>query len=335
MWCAHHRRRGAGEPPRSVSAVVCAPVPRVAREGRRPRAAARLQARRAAAPGTRGRTLPNRRERPSRGRAPRGRRERARPRFRLTQAPPTCRKRLKSVIGLSNNGDVGSAESASIRSCRRCRTLEKRVERLEAENAKLRKLLAEAERAGKRQAAPFSTGDPKEKPKKPGRSVEELSHVDGTWEVAAAQTPFRARMRDRPRKTEAKRAGETAGGAAARARAGRTARDFAADATASTEGASRESCARASTRCNAPTPCGIALHVPANAMTRPTPSAGVRSSAAPRCPVHAGRTALMGGESLSALALVRRESPVLTEDAEESAAGPVSRRSEMRSSTSC
>lgn len=64
---------------------------------------------------------------------------------------------------------MGSAERASTRSCRRCRTLEKRVERLEAEIAKLRKQLAEAERAGKRQAAPFSKGDPKEEPKKPGR----------------------------------------------------------------------------------------------------------------------------------------------------------------------
>ena len=55
--------------------------------------------------------------------------------------------------------------------------------RLEVENADLRERVAtledmvnrllkrvdELERAGKRQASPFSKGDPKEKPKKPGR----------------------------------------------------------------------------------------------------------------------------------------------------------------------
>jgi len=37
------------------------------------------------------------------------------------------------------------------------------------DNARLRERLAEAERAGKRQAAPFSKGEPKEEPKLPGR----------------------------------------------------------------------------------------------------------------------------------------------------------------------
>jgi transposase len=53
--------------------------------------------------------------------------------------------------------------------CGRCRTLEGRVERLERENAELRKRLEEAQRSGKRQAAPFSKGPPKRNPKKPGR----------------------------------------------------------------------------------------------------------------------------------------------------------------------
>jgi transposase len=42
-------------------------------------------------------------------------------------------------------------------------------ERLRAENASLRRRLDEARRAGKRQAAPFSKGDPKKDPAKPGR----------------------------------------------------------------------------------------------------------------------------------------------------------------------
>jgi transposase len=41
--------------------------------------------------------------------------------------------------------------------------------RLVAENARLRGLLEEARRAGKRQAAPFSKGDPKKDPARPGR----------------------------------------------------------------------------------------------------------------------------------------------------------------------
>lgn len=62
-----------------------------------------------------------------------------------------------------------SGENDSASPCPRCRKLEKRVERLEAIIADLRKRLEQAERAAKRQAAPFSKGDPKEEPKKPGR----------------------------------------------------------------------------------------------------------------------------------------------------------------------
>lgn len=54
-------------------------------------------------------------------------------------------------------------------SCSRCARLQRRVDNLERENEKLRKRLDEAQRAGKRQAAPFSKGDPKKDPKKPGR----------------------------------------------------------------------------------------------------------------------------------------------------------------------
>lgn len=44
-----------------------------------------------------------------------------------------------------------------------------RLKRLEAENSKLRAALEKSNRAGKRQAAPFSKGKPKAAPKRPGR----------------------------------------------------------------------------------------------------------------------------------------------------------------------
>lgn len=46
---------------------------------------------------------------------------------------------------------------------------DRRIDQLEQALADLRKCLAEAERAVKRQAAPFSKGEPKKNPKKPGR----------------------------------------------------------------------------------------------------------------------------------------------------------------------
>ena len=49
--------------------------------------------------------------------------------------------------------------------------LERRVAELEAENARLKRELEEAERAGKRQAAPFAKGTPKSHPKRPGRKA--------------------------------------------------------------------------------------------------------------------------------------------------------------------
>lgn len=64
-------------------------------------------------------------------------------------------------------GDEKSAKRAT--GCSRCGKLQSQVERLEREIAELRKRLENAERAGKRQAAPFSKGEPKDEPKKPGR----------------------------------------------------------------------------------------------------------------------------------------------------------------------
>jgi transposase len=54
-------------------------------------------------------------------------------------------------------------------SCPRCLVLERRIAELEARIRELERLLSEAVRGSKRQAAPFSKGSPKEDPKKPGR----------------------------------------------------------------------------------------------------------------------------------------------------------------------
>lgn len=55
------------------------------------------------------------------------------------------------------------------RLCHGCLALRRRVEELEAEKQRLLQLLEAERRAGKRQAAPFSKGSRKKKPKKPGR----------------------------------------------------------------------------------------------------------------------------------------------------------------------
>ena len=53
--------------------------------------------------------------------------------------------------------------------CASCQALQRRVHDLQAENERLRRQLDAALRAGKRQAAPFSKGQPKPTPRKPGR----------------------------------------------------------------------------------------------------------------------------------------------------------------------
>jgi len=61
------------------------------------------------------------------------------------------------------------AENAALRE--RHAVLEEEVAKLKAELERLKGRLEEAERAGKRQAAPFSKGPPKANPKRPGRKV--------------------------------------------------------------------------------------------------------------------------------------------------------------------
>ena len=61
------------------------------------------------------------------------------------------------------------AETAALRE--RVTELEAELAKVKAEFERLKGLLAEAERAGKRQAAPFSKGTPKGKPKRPGRKA--------------------------------------------------------------------------------------------------------------------------------------------------------------------
>lgn len=60
-------------------------------------------------------------------------------------------------------------ENATLR--QRIAELEELVAKLEAELAQIKGQLEEAERAGKRQAAPFSKGPPKANPKRPGRKA--------------------------------------------------------------------------------------------------------------------------------------------------------------------
>src|SRR2546430_9965578 len=55
--------------------------------------------------------------------------------------------------------------------CPGCRELLQRVAELEARVAELTRKLDDALRAGKRQAAPFRKGPPKDKPKTPGRKA--------------------------------------------------------------------------------------------------------------------------------------------------------------------
>lgn len=61
------------------------------------------------------------------------------------------------------------AENAALRE--RVTALEEELSKLKAELDRLKGRLEEAERAGKRQAAPFSKGPPKAKPKRPGRKA--------------------------------------------------------------------------------------------------------------------------------------------------------------------
>lgn len=63
------------------------------------------------------------------------------------------------------------SEKISSQGCPKCRRLEAEVAALEKRVAKLERLLAEAMRGSKRQAAPFSKGQPKADPQRPGRKA--------------------------------------------------------------------------------------------------------------------------------------------------------------------
>jgi transposase len=64
---------------------------------------------------------------------------------------------------------VLALRSAAAVECPRCESLQQQVKALRKENARLRASLLDAQRAAKRQAAPFSKGLPKPDPKPPGR----------------------------------------------------------------------------------------------------------------------------------------------------------------------
>jgi len=62
-----------------------------------------------------------------------------------------------------------AGDATTTAGCPNCARLERRIAELEERVAQLERLLENATRAQKRQAAPFSKGTPKEDPKKPGR----------------------------------------------------------------------------------------------------------------------------------------------------------------------
>lgn len=82
--------------------------------------------------------------------------------------------------------------------CLNCSRLERQVVRLQAEVAELTRLLEEVRRAGKRQAAPFAKGKPKDKPRKPGRKSgdnygpkahrQPPTEIDETYEAPLPET---------------------------------------------------------------------------------------------------------------------------------------------------
>jgi transposase len=61
-------------------------------------------------------------------------------------------------------------------SCAGCQALQQRLRDLQAENDRLRRQLDEATRARKRQAAPFSKGQPSDQPQKPGQDYGHKAH---------------------------------------------------------------------------------------------------------------------------------------------------------------
>ncbi len=84
-----------------------------------------------------------------------------------------------------NKTDISTSSS-----CSRCVQLTQEIEALRAEIEELKERLTQSQRAGKRQAAPFSRGKKKENPKKPGRKTGHRGarrarpdHVDHTLEA--------------------------------------------------------------------------------------------------------------------------------------------------------
>src|SRR5438552_16929577 len=63
--------------------------------------------------------------------------------------------------------------------CPNCEVLQCRVAELEAQVARLTELVAELQRAGKRQAAPFAKRPPKPEPRTPGRKSGEAHSEHG------------------------------------------------------------------------------------------------------------------------------------------------------------
>ena len=93
--------------------------------------------------------------------------------------------------------ELGRARRERDQARKEAERLQKELERLDEENQRLRKELETAQRAAKRQAAPFSRGQPKSDPKPPGRKSGAAygrhyqrpipDHVDEEIQVAAPE----------------------------------------------------------------------------------------------------------------------------------------------------
>jgi transposase len=121
---------------------------------------------------------------------------------------------------------MAHASASLVATCRRCRTLEREnarlqrdAERMKARIAQLEGALERARRDGKRQAAPFSKGEPRKQPRRPGRKPgqehgpsawrqppdhvdevvavalpERCPHCDGSVEPVRTAEPFQAEL---------------------------------------------------------------------------------------------------------------------------------------------
>jgi transposase len=114
---------------------------------------------------------------------------------------------VKALLGAGKRLVEAIRSPSHASDCPRCNSLRRENEalreendRLRKENARLTERVSEAQRAAKRQAAPFSKGPPKANPKRPGRKAGEAygvkarrpvpGHVDESYEAPIGACPY-------------------------------------------------------------------------------------------------------------------------------------------------